>query len=652
MGWPENLSPARVNWFPEWNNSRGAALPVSLPCISHSPVLKAEQTAEGEDAGRLIRHASSSFPVHFKPMKRFDVTAVVAAVLLCLAGSTLSAQEIPTVFRGGDILTMRGDQPEFVEELVIQRGKILHAGTTAEGKKHAGAKPRVVDLAGKTLLPGFIDTHGHMIYFGKNLIDGDLRGAKSIAELITRMREQVKKMPPGAWVVGFGYLARDLAEKRHPSIEELNQVSTDRPVMVVDSSGHLGAGNSAVFKAAGITAETPNPEGGSFTRKPGSQELAGPMEETALNAVRSQRPPFSGELADRVVTGAAEVWASYGQTTAMEAGLGLGNDDIDIVKNAVDKNLLTIDLYLAAKDSVTDDAINAAYSVSADFNKNPGGTSRKLLATRPDLDKRYINRVRLGGIKFWLDGSLDTAWFTEPYTNLPAGKSGDYRGFQQIPNEVLDEAFDRFWTSNLQLNMHMNGDAAADQALAAIEKAVKKYGMRDHRPVFIHGTYLRPDQIQKMKTYGAIPSFLTSSIKSGGDAVVHLWGPDRAAHALASKTLLENGMKFTYSHDAPVSPSPAILPLVELAVTRQAASGRIVGPDERVSPYHALQAVTSMAAYLIKEEGSKGTLEPGKLADLVILEKNPLKVDPSTIATIPVLETMKEGKTVFRKTAP
>jgi predicted amidohydrolase YtcJ len=255
----------------------------------------------------------------------------------------------------------------------------------------------------------------------------------------------------------------------------------------------------------------------------------------------------------------------------------------------------------------------------------------------------------LGGTKFWLDGSLDTAWFTQPYTNLPPGKSGEYKGFQQIPNEVLDDAFDRFWTSNLQLNMHMNGDAAADQALTAIERAVKKFGMRDHRPVFIHGTYLRPDQIQKMKKYGAIPSFLTSSIKSGGDAVVHLWGPERAAHALASKTFLDNGMKFTYSHDAPVSPSPAIMPLVGLAVTRVAASGRVVGPDERVSPYHALQAVTSMAAYQIKEEAAKGTLEAGKLADLVILEKNPLKVDPAEIADIAVVETIKEGKSIYRK---
>jgi len=490
-----------------------------------------------------------------------------------------------------------------------------------------------------------------MVYFGKNLIDANLFGAKSVAEIVSRMQAQAKRMPEGAWIVGFGYQARDLAEKRPPSSDELNQVSTKIPVLVVDNSGHLGAGNSAVFQAAGISAATEDPEGGKFERQPGGRELLGPMEETALNAVRSQRPPFTGALADEVITGAAAVWASHGQTTAQDAGIGLGNDDIAIVRNAIDKNLLKIDLYLCAKDSVTDESINAAYAVATEFNAQPGETSAKLLSARPDLDKRYINRVRLGGIKFWLDGSLDTAWFTQPYTNPPRGKERDYKGYQQVPTEVLDAAFDRFWTSGLQLNMHMNGDAAADQALAAIERAIAKHGARDHRPVFIHATYLRPDQIDKMKKYGAVPTFLTGSIGRGGDAVIHMWGPERAAQALAGQTFVKRQLPFTLSHDAPVSPSPAILPLVELAVTRLALSGTIVGPDERVSPYHALRAVTAHAAFQIKEEKTKGTLEAGKLADLVILDRNPLKVPPGQIDEISVVETIKEGTTIFIKPA-
>jgi predicted amidohydrolase YtcJ len=372
------------------------------------------------------------------------------------------------------------------------------------------------------------------------------------------------------------------------------------------------------------------------------------MEETALNAVRSRRPPFTGELADAVITGAAKLWASYGQTTAMEAGLGLGSDDIQVVVNAIDKNLLPIDLYVAAKDSTVDDTLTAAYGVASAFNPTADGTLEKLRAARADLDRRYVNRVRLGGVKFWLDGSLDTAWFTKPYATNPPGKTGVYAGFRQIPDEVVDAAFDRFWPTEMQIHLHMNGDAAADQALAGIDKAVKKHGMRDARPVFVHASWLRPDQIERMKAFGAIPSFLPSGIVPGGDSVVKLWGPERAAGAMAARTFLRAGLPFTFSHDAPVSPQPWILALVDAGTNRRSGSGQVIGPDERISPYDALRAVTAMAAYQLKEEKTKGTLETGKLADLVILERNPLEVDPLTIKDIPVIETIKEGQTVYR----
>ena len=571
---------------------------------------------------------------------------VLAVISIARPGA---AQVADTIYTGGDILTMRGAAAEYAESLAVKDGKILFVGPSADAKQHAGSATKTVDLVGKTLLPGFIVTHGHMVYFGKNLIDANLFGTADIPDLVRRMKKQAERTPADGWIVGFGYQARAMKEGRPPTVEELDTVSADRPVMVVDSSGHLGAGNSVVFARAGITADTPDPKGGTFARKANGRSLLGPMEETALNAVRGKRPPFTGKLADEAIIGAANVWASHGHTTAQEAGLGLGNDDIGIVINAIDKRLLPIDLYIAAKDSAVDDTVAAAYTVASQYNPKPDGTRTKLLADRPDLDKRYINRVRLGGIKFWLDGSLDTAWFTQPYTANPAGKTGAYSGYRQIPDEVLDAAFDRFWPTNMQIHMHMNGDAAADQALAAIAKALKKHGMRDHRPVFVHASWLRTDQIEKMKQYGAVPSFLPSGIVPGGDAVVRLWGPDRSAAAMAARTFLRAGLPFTFSHDAPVSPIPSVLALVDAGVNRRTASGAVVGPDERITPYDALRAVTATAAYQIKEEQTKGTLETGKLADLVILEKNPLKVDPMTIKDIQVLETIKEGRTVYKR---
>jgi predicted amidohydrolase YtcJ len=572
---------------------------------------------------------------------------VLTAAILCTTAARGDVAD--TIYTGGDILTMAGAEPQYVESLAVKDGRILFVGTDAEARRHAGPATRAVDLAGRTMLPGFIDTHGHFIYFGKNLVDADLFGSADIPDLIARMKKQAARTPADGWIVGFGYQPRQMKEGRTPTIEELDAVAADRPVMIVDSSGHLGAGNSKVFTVAGITAATPDPTGGSFARKADGRALAGPMEETALNAVRSKRPPFTGPLADAVVTGAAELWARHGQTTAMEAGLGLGSDDIQVVLNAIDKNLLPIDLYIAAKDSSVDDTLAAAYGVASAYNPKADGTLERLRAARVDLDRRYVNRIRLGGIKFWLDGSLDTAWFTQPYTNNPPGKSGVYKGFRQIPDEVVDAAFDRFWPTEMQIHMHMNGDAAADQALAAIDKAVKKHGMRDARPVFVHASWLRPDQIEKMKSCGAIPSFLPSGIVPGGDGVVRLWGPERAAGAMAARTFLRAGLPFTFSHDAPVSPQPFILALVDAGTNRQSGSGQVIGPDERIPPYAGLRAVTALAAYQLKEEKTKGTLEPGKLADLVILERNPLKVVPTTIKDIPVVETIKEGRTVFKR---
>ena len=612
------------------------------------------------------------FPVN--PLAALAPLSVGLGLLVTVAAPVLAAPTASpapaTLYSGGDILTMAGPKPVYAEALVERGGRIGYVGPLAGAVRAAGPNARKLNLAGRTLLPGFIDAHGHFLYFGKNLIDADLFGAGSIEEIVRRMKLQAAKVAPGEWIVGFGFTGTALP--RYPSVAELDAVSAERPVMVVDSSGHAGAFNSAALRAAGVTAQTPDPAGGKFERQADGRSLAGKAEETALNMVREKRPAFQGATADAVISGASRLWASYGHTTAQECGVGLGSDDIALVRNAIDKRLLPLDLYICAKDSSVDAVGAAARKVASDYDlANPaagaafdrqeqialaaggrtGNTSERLLALRVDLDRRYVNRVRLGGIKFWLDGSIPTAWMSEPYATNPPGTEPGYRAYQQIPDAVLEQAFDRWWTSNVQINMHMNGDAAAEQALRAIEKAVKKYGMTDHRPVFIHATYLRPDQIRRMKAVGAVPSFLTTGLIPGGEAVLKLWGPERAAQSIAAISMERAGIPFSFHHDAPVSPQPWVLPLVDAGVNRRTPQGVVIGPEQKVSPYLGLKAVTANAAWQIKEEKSKGTLEVGKLADLVILERNPLKVDPTTIKDILVTETIKEGRTIFRREA-
>lgn len=565
--------------------------------------------------------------------------------------NSVSGSDTATIYFNGEIITMEGDSAVYAEALVEKAGKILFVGDKASALREAGSKSVQVDLAGKTLVPGFIDAHGHMVYHGKNLMDKSLSGVKDIPELIERMKAHVTQIPSDGWIVGMGYAPLKMKEQRHPSADELDQISKDRPVLVVHSSGHGGSMNHALMKLLNINENTVDPAGGEYIREKGSKMPAGPMEETALIEVRNRRPPFSEESAAKVITEASKIWASFGQTTAMECGLGLGADDISIVENAIEKKLLPIDLVVFAKESSTDEVVNAAYGVSESYAPTTSSNAKKLLSNRIDLDKRYINRVRLGGIKFWLDGNPALAWMSEPFTTPPPGREPGFKAYGQIPDSLLFAYFDKYWTTNMQINMHVLGDQALEQALSAIEAAVKKHGMSDHRPVFVHCGYARPDQIKRIKAIGGIPTFLSLGLSMQGDEILKMWGDKRASNGMAAQSMLQEGIPFSLSHDAPIS-SPQIMPLVAAAVNRVSNSGRVIGPDQRISPYLAMKAVTAWAAYQIREEKTKGTLQAGKLADLVILEKNPLKVAPQEISGIKVMETIKEGKSIFKFSNP
>jgi len=572
--------------------------------------------------------------------------ALLAEAVFAPEASAAVPKSEHLIFVGGDILTMVGPQPAYVEALVVERGRIAFAGTRAEAMRRKRAKTQVIDLGGRTLLPGFIDAHGHMVYFGKNLADASLKGVADIPELVQRMKAHAAKAPGQGWIVGMGYDPLKMTEKRAPTADELDAISKDRPVLVVHSSGHGGSMNHALMRALGINEKTADPKGGEYVRVPGGRMPLGPMEEVALIDVRNRRPPFTGVAADRVITGAAMEWARNGHTTAMECGVGLGADDVALVLHAIDRKLLPIDLVVFAKDDKIDEVTKEAYGVGQAYSPEAGGTARKLRAMRPDMDKRYVNRVRLGGAKFWLDGNPVVAWMSKPYAVPPPGRDKDFRGYGQIPDEVLFKAIDTHWRTPFQINMHMMGDEAVEQALRAIEAAIARHGMQDHRPVFVHCGYARPDQIARMKKVGAIPSFLSISMFNQGDDVAPLFGPERLATTNATASMQRAGIPFTLSHDAPITP-PQILPLVWAATQRTTKGGKVLAPEQRIDAYTALRAVTADAAFQIREEKAKGTLEAGKLADFVILDRNPVKIPAEQIIDVKVVQTIKEGRAVF-----
>ena len=559
------------------------------------------------------------------------------------AGAAPTTQPAATLYRGGDILTMAGPKPAYAEALVEKGGRILYVGPLAGAIKAAGGGARQVNLAGRTLLPGFIDAHGHLVLASHTLLNAELIGVKSIPELLGRMKAHAATLPEGVWVEGLGYRAEQLAENRHPTKEELDSVSTSRPVFVQDGSGHQGSINSVLLKQMGWNASSKDPAGGVISRKPGSNEPSGHIAEAPVFAVLAAKAPLSPAQIRLGVDKAVALWTANGQTTASEMGFGLSDDDIDVARQMLNEKLLPIDLLLFVKHSFLEQAKAGRKAVMTQY-ADPASR-----APRVDGDERYVNRVRLAGVKFWLDGSMDNAFMSQPYTNNPPGNTEkNFRGLAVDPQSAVETTVATYWKSNRQVAGHSIGDQAVDNFLTAIEKAYASQGPADHRPIIQHAQFLRPDQIVRANKVGAITSFTAGGIYPMGDYLARLMGPDRVAWAGAAGSVQRAGIPWTMHHDMPAGVSPSLIYALWNIVNRTTKSGVVLAPQEKVSPYDGLRALTINGAYQFHEEKSKGSLEPGKLADLVVLSANPLKVDPMTIKDIQVVETIKEGTSLYR----
>lgn len=542
--------------------------------------------------------------------------------------------EAEAIHFGGPILTMNDAMPT-AEAVAVRGGRILAVGTRAQVDATRGAGTRMVDLGGRTMLPGFVDPHGHVVMVGiqatsANLLPAPDGEGNDIAAIIRLLRDWAARNEAAVrrynLILGFGYDESQIREGRAPNRDDLDQVSTEVPVLIVHTSGHLGAVNSKALEIAGITAATENPVGGVFRRRDGSREPNGVMEENALMASLG---PLMGRL-DRdawlsIIRAGSEFYASFGYTTAQEGrafGPALGN-----LTEAANRGLLAIDV--------------VAYPDILAAGDQLGGALH---------GRAYSNRLRVGGAKISLDGSPQgkTALLSRPYHVIPDGLPADYRGLQTAPTDATIEAFSRCYERGWQILAHANGDAAIDLMIAAAREAERRHGKRDRRPVLIHGQTLREDQVDQLRDLGIFPSLFPMHTYYWGD-----WhrdsvlGPERAENISPTGWLMSRGMMFTSHHDAPVA-RPDSMRVLSATVTRRSRSGDIIGPRHRVPVPVALKAMTIWAAHQHFEESSKGSIEAGKLADFVVLSDNPLAVEPERLAELKVAETIKEGTTVYR----
>ncbi len=564
---------------------------------------------------------------------RMNWMPICLGISILFCGSIeLNAQTAEKIYHNGKIITV-DDAVPIAEAVAVRDGKILAVGLKTEVLKTSDDKTELIDLQGRTMLPGFVDAHGHVMGGGLQALSANLLSppdgeVRDIASLQQTLRDWIKNNQQAVekikLVVGFGYDNAQLAELRHPNRDDLDVLSQDVPIVLVHQSGHIISVNSKALELGGITKDTANPTGGVIRRRQDSQEPNGVLEETAAFPLLFKLIGRVGpEGAAMFLRAGADRWASYGYTTAQD-GRSMP-DMLKIMQQVAKAGDLKIDV-VAYPDVLVDRNV-----IKQEFSPN------------------YKNRFRVGGAKLTIDGSPQgfTAWRDQPYYKPVGDYPEGYVGYPAAQAEQVIDAINWAFSNDLQILTHSNGEAASDLLIAAIAAARKVYPQKELRPVLIHGQFLREDQVDSLQKLDILPSLFPMHTYYWGDwHREHTVGPELADDISPTGWCVERGMKFTSHHDAPVA-NPNSMRVLDATVTRRSRSGDIIGPSHRVDVMTGIKAMTLWSAWQHFEEDRKGSIEVGKLADFVILDKDPTAVDVNTLDEIKVTETIKEGKTIF-----
>ena len=556
-----------------------------------------------------------------------------------------------TIYFNGSIITMEGNEAEYVESIAEKNGKIVFVGSLkdAEAQYQNAVK---VDLEGKTMIPGFIDSHSHFVQTALKLnfvnLDPPPAGkTNSIEMLVNQLKEELIENPEkykadDNWIIGWGFDNGFLEEGRFPNREDLDQVSEDFPIAIIHFSSHILVLNSKGLERAGyLNDDYTVPEGGVLQYGENGEPNGVIEEQAMLSAMSTIGKDYSGKpgkyisiplpeaLMKQKLIESQELYASNGFTTITE--MAATQNDYEMIKELGDQGKLKLDVAMAFYSPLTSPSqVAKLYSTS------------------------YSNHYRVMGGKLNLDGGSPgrTAYLRAPYHTPTPGQPEDYRGYSSIKEQDdMNDLVSSYYEQRVPFFIHALGDAAVDQCIAAIKYSEENYGYDDPRTQIIHAQQVQPDQFEALKKHSATFTFQIAHNYYFGDYHNEfIYGPERTNRLNPAKEAVENGFSVTLHHDSPVHPVNQI-DLIWIATNRSSRSGKVYGEEQRLSPYEALKASTIEAAYQFKEEKVKGSISEGKVADFVILDKNPLNVDISTIKDIVVLETIKEGVSVYKKKA-
>ena len=535
----------------------------------------------------------------------------------------LLAQSPALVLTNGKIWTGSPAQPQ-AEAVACLNGRIVAVGSSAEVLRSAGPRTEIIDLGGKLVVPGFNDAHVHFYDGGSDLSGVQLRDAKSEAEFRERIRRFAAQLPKGRWILGGEWDHENWTPARLPTRQLIDEAAGDHPVFVSRLDGHMALANSLALKLAGITRDTPDPPGGTIVRD-SNGEPAGVLKDAAKAAVERIIPAPSEEEIDDAIRAAMRYAAENGVTSVQD--VSAAPPYLRVYQKLLQRGELTV--RISGHQPLADWKRLAGVGILANF----GGPM-----------------LHIGALKGFADGSLGstTALFFEPYLDAPStsGLAND----EMIPESKMLRHIVDADRAGLQVAVHAIGDKANHLVLNFFEQAITANGPRDRRFRIEHAQHLRADDIPRFAKLGVIASMQPYHAIDDGRWAEKRIGPERARRTYAFRSLLDAGAILAFGSDWDVAP---MIPLSGIygAVTRRTLDGKHPGgwvPEQKITVSEALRAYTWGSAYASFEEKIKGAIEPGKLADMVVLSRDILTIDPAEIADVKVLMTVFDGKVIYR----
>lgn len=530
----------------------------------------------------------------------------------------------------GEIITV-DDKKMKAEAVAVKDGKILKVGTKEDVMNTKGENTEVIDLKDKTMTPGFIDAHGHL---GLEVLVAEWADIQAppygdctdIDSIIEKMKKFIveKQIKEGDWTIGFGYSDSELKELRHPDRHDLDKISTEHPIVLWHSSMHFVTCNTTALRMMELDDSVANPPGGVYLRD-SKGKLNGVCQGTTRYSVVSKLPVPTLEQKLKKLQKAEKLYFKYGVTTIQEGATR--PDDVEYLKYAMEHDGLTADVVCYPLMDRENIVRNSGIPINT-----------------------YENHVKIGGIKMVADGSFTgTVKLSKPYNVVEEGTPSNFTGLLYESQESMEAFFKLGFENNWQTMIHSSGDACIDMVMDAYEKQASELGidLTKRRDILLHYLFPRLEQADRVEKLHLFPSMLSPRIFFANQTDVNRYGEERFSLMCPAKQFVDKGMKFSLHIDAPAF-HPHMMPIMDGAVNRTSVAGIEIGLEYKISPLDALKGITIYAAYQHNDENIKGSIEEGKLADLVILDKNPLEIDPMEIRNIQVLETIKEGKTVYK----